>query len=1297
MQMMDELTPMRLYSRNRKLYIPFDPTNKKKGARITLLTKDLETSSKLMNLDYVMNPNLFKSYFMNRNVNSYINSSGFIEDKEEEEDEDAKVVREAVEHRLGTRKVYIDTRGTANDIKLLNEYFNDKSVKKYYKKFGRPDYDWPSVTVYGFDSVSSMAKAISGQAVIQHGDIIVNSYSTRNEIFVLNNSSFYEIKEQELDYGMYCKNALITHVAMNCYGCSRELANAIGSAISGQARAIKDKRLQDELENVKGTMSLKDENLALALAICNLYDAEGYPGVARLMRRKDPSVLIKHNKEVMIKAIGGLVDKIKEKHNFSEASSIVCEINFIDDKGNKVPKKCTECGGDIKVFFRGEPVFVCSKCNKYYGTVPFKEQSTLLELANIPDNKIVVGTDFHFVGYDDKMTKIIVKPKSYTDKIIEKQNELVGNDGVFIYLGDIFHKAFHSEFEIPSEMKNSAIELAKRLKGKYKILIRGNHDKLPDEFYIDKCGFTHVCASLTYGNILFTHQPEIVNDPLVNVHGHLHGKGLYPESKPHNYIDVYTVNKDHVDILPNVLSAREEYEKTIKQAPDVDKVDPHQFIDGEKLSLEEIIDGPKNESTILESDGKHSDALKVYYAMDRKEQYYLAGESNYTKTKDSDYIYRNVIRDGVFTVKGFIEVANDVYCKQATGESGSVIIGVHPRYRGEGIAKQLISTMLKELPKERPEISNLIWRANSENKASMKLAEKMGFTMVRKTDVQVMYRYEFKPNKDYTYLDPDVLNERDLTKWMKKNFTITGPIVKPDDKVRTVQDLMKNKRGTSLDAAVLCAAYLQRMGIFNYIGCLLEGTKKELYNAHFFNGFSYDLNNFYVIDSSLKQTRGELIFHHTDIDDIARKYGALAFGGILEDDFPGYIAEHGPAYTNFISYASINIEPGTKVEPALADKSQAFTEAISHIANTSTLENKPKYKIHNINLPNRAFVEGHRKAIDYECTESYLLDESGKQIYFFDDNVLTEANKSYDVYLKKYLFKERLKNTRALLGEYAKVKEMNPWIKKTFPQLKMYNRLNLFVDLSYYNGIFLKNNKRIKDYAVSMYWDFLNRLLEGTPEMQRLYPKNTIYIPLFHGSWDVAPRTMLFDYKSNINPISVIYRMVKRNPDALKAWGNKNIIFLSHNGYFKVDFNTFSSKDLPRFKIFINKLWNGEDIGDDEEEDGYSNNVEEKDTDTSAVIAAKIVDKLERNAGIAIDNLSSIKNADSIATASMNDIPTLRIRDNKIRFRRDVDGSNISIAVGVMSPNFDKFLDDIDGSKLNKVIDSKAIYGIYVP
>lgn len=48
--------------------------------------------------------------------------------------------------------------------------------------------------------------------------------------------------------------------------------------------------------------------------------------------------------------------------------------NLVNSDGESVPHICPKCGGDIKVFFRGEPVFLCSKCEEYFGVVAPKSK-----------------------------------------------------------------------------------------------------------------------------------------------------------------------------------------------------------------------------------------------------------------------------------------------------------------------------------------------------------------------------------------------------------------------------------------------------------------------------------------------------------------------------------------------------------------------------------------------------------------------------------------------------------------------------------------------------------------------------------------------------------------------------------------------------------------------------------------------------------------------------------------------------------------------------------------------------------
>ena len=54
-----------------------------------------------------------------------------------------------------------------------------------------------------------------------------------------------------------------------------------------------------------------------------------------------------------------------------------------NDKGKEVPKICPKCGGDIGLFFKGEPVYLCKNCNKYFGTAPFPSNTNESVNSNI--------------------------------------------------------------------------------------------------------------------------------------------------------------------------------------------------------------------------------------------------------------------------------------------------------------------------------------------------------------------------------------------------------------------------------------------------------------------------------------------------------------------------------------------------------------------------------------------------------------------------------------------------------------------------------------------------------------------------------------------------------------------------------------------------------------------------------------------------------------------------------------------------------------------------------------------------
>ena len=348
-----------------------------------------------------------------------------------------------------------------------------------------------------------------------------------------------------------------------------------------------------------------------------------------------------------------------------------------------------------------------------------------------------------------------------------------------------------------------------------------------------------------------------------------------------------------------------------------------------------------------------------------------------------------------------------------------------------------------------------------------------------------------------------------------------------------------------------------------------------------------------------------------------------------------------------------------------------------------------------IPLPVRSINES-MNGNGYIYTDDYIMNEDF--ITFFngmDDQIITEAEKKYDAKLKNYLFQQRMKNNKAVVMRYQEMKAMSPWIKKTYLKLPMYRGYNIFVDLSYYHGLFLKNLKLTNDNAINMYWDFINRILNDT-EYKGIYNKITIFIPVYPGAWDVDNPEDLMNYRKSINPISLIVRMIRHNPGNLKAWGNKDILFVSPKGYFKINFTTFAQKDLAKFKQFIGKLATYDDIADDESEDGYGN--KSVDTDSPAAITAKITDKIEKNTGIKLDDITGNGDMDKALPEKVQ-VDHLRIRTGKFNIPASkIKGDEItdSNTVIIFAPNDDATVEAVKNSALDLKF-SFSDKGFYTP
>lgn len=613
------------------------------------------------------------------------------------------------------------------------------------------------------------------------------------------------------------------------------------------------------------------------------------------------------------------------------------------------------------------------------------------------------------------------------------------------------------------------------------------------------------------------------------------------------------------------------------------------------------------ENTILESDGTHADAVRIYQAMEERDRRWLDPLERFVDDDGKEVIYRHIERgEGIMDLKGFIEIKHDTSCIQSTGTTGSCIIGVHPRHRREGIGKLLTTRAIKECKEENKALSNLIWRVRADNKASQALAESCGFKLVRKNDVQHMYRYEYIINKDYKYLDDKILNENDLYQLMSKKFKYTGN-GELTDRIRDIDDIAKTMKGTYADAARLASAYLNRMGIYNYIDCMyLDDKDGNIIYTRWIVCMSYAKIKFMTIDFTLLDSKNNKPGLKLEDEELINKRYTDQFMNKAINDCPDEVFDSMRNLHSF-KFNCNDYKTGTRYN--------TFITTVHNEASTGTVNSSYNAKPYDFPIPIQPSVHNAGKQLledGYISKDNYIITENAT-IYF------NEIDSNYDARIRRYIYKDRIKTSRELIGIYNTVKAKDKSIKRAYAKLDTYRGRNLFIDLSYYNDIFLNKLNLVKDKAVDLYFDFMQRLLKDSDEIRSRYNTSTIFIPVSNAAWNVGAGQSIIDYRQNINPISVIMRLLRRKPDLIKeALGGLNIIFLGKNGYFTADFSNFDMNKYGRLKNFFTRLAEADNIDD---EDGYTSDT---DTDSNAALALKMVDKIENNTGITLNNVSPI-------------------------------------------------------------------------
>lgn len=128
-----------------------------------------------------------------------------------------------------------------------------------------------------------------------------------------------------------------------------------------------------------------------------------------------------------------IVVYIKVPNESGVIESYIHEIEFKNDEGKEVPKKCPKCGSKVAVFLKGEPVFLCSNkdCNTYFGTVPFKESGlykymvegklTAKERKNIKDSDYGIPSKRKYPMPDESHVRSAIQMFNHVDSADEAE------------------------------------------------------------------------------------------------------------------------------------------------------------------------------------------------------------------------------------------------------------------------------------------------------------------------------------------------------------------------------------------------------------------------------------------------------------------------------------------------------------------------------------------------------------------------------------------------------------------------------------------------------------------------------------------------------------------------------------------------------------------------------------------------------------------------------------------------------------------------------------------------------------
>lgn len=444
----------------------------------------------------------------------------------------------------------------------------------------------------------------------------------------------------------------------------------------------------------------------------------------------------------------------------------------------------------------------------------------------------------------------------------------------------------------------------------------------------------------------------------------------------------------------------------------------------------------------------------------------------------------------------------------------------------------------------------------------------------------------------------------------------------------------------------------------DYINFVIAIFAYHTYNPNVLDAICYPLANYKsggvddaIQDETNHDVDSERIFHKIYV-----KYGDKALLDIVKKNNKQTIAKYSKdvileivkAITEEEDAANTPEQPKTTDIPSLDDIADTGKRIVRKIKNasvyklnkikrdiergntgtetrtTTTLERLKSGDIVQLPSPNLSGSSSSAQSESFnmmeESNDSYIIDDD--IIYFMEDSI------NYDTQLRDSLYADRIKNQKQILDIYKRVKQDCSFIKFAFTDINRYKNANIYFDLSYYNESYFANSINTDDKTsiktLKIYTELIQRLIKD--KRFTSYKKKTIFIPVL--DWRHNRSMRMWMYREDLNPISIIYNLIRTNPQKAKElFRGMDLVFMGPNNYFKMSFDRLDPKkdhiDI-RFMTLIKRIVSlGFNNSDPDPVDEPVN--------SAKGIALDIVDKVEKSQNINIKSVSPIMKASSVA------------------------------------------------------------------